>query len=211
MHDAVDYCVSVENRLLCGTSGGRAGISAALSGAHVVQDRHIYRSTWRRDAAVLFPAWRDDLALVHDRKRRRGRGWLHGPRRNGRAASDTRKNEMPYQALVQADCECLAADKDAVVAPFPAVRSVSRLPAALLLRASPADRADLRLQSFPHYRSSLVSLAGGNEPAFGQPPFDADAGIPRSHARRPADQHRPDRQLDAAGRALSATAADVSK
>ncbi|HEX2639017.1 MAG TPA: Crp/Fnr family transcriptional regulator [Pyrinomonadaceae bacterium] len=28
------------------------------------------------------------------------------------------KNEMPYQALVQADCECLAADKDAVVALF---------------------------------------------------------------------------------------------
>jgi hypothetical protein len=107
-----------------------------------------------------------------------------------------RKNEMPYDALVQASTPGVYSGCQGRSRSLQPRRRFSRRYAPLCIRHSQANVADMCLQSLPHDRISALPLAYRDVRTIKQPSPQSDAGISRSHARRSTNQHRNDREFD---------------
>ena len=118
MHDAVDTCVSVENKLLSALPAAEQEFLRAYlvpmsfkAGTFIAQPGDAMRLCYFPGGGMIsFLSTTENGGAVEVGYTGR-EGMVGLPALLG-------KNEMPYQALVQADCECLAADSKAVVALF---------------------------------------------------------------------------------------------
>ncbi|HSU24824.1 MAG TPA: Crp/Fnr family transcriptional regulator [Pyrinomonadaceae bacterium] len=118
MHDAVDSCVSVENRLLSALPTAELEFLRSYlvpmsfkAGTFIAQPGDAMRLCYFPGSGMVsFLSTTENGGAVEVGYTGR-EGMVGLPAILG-------KNEMPYQALVQADTECLAADKDAVISLF---------------------------------------------------------------------------------------------
>lgn len=118
MHDAVDACVSVDNRLLAALPSPELEFLRPFfvpmrfrPGQVIAQPGDAMRLCYFPCGGMISLLSMTENGSFVEVAYTGREGMLGFPAILG-------KNEMPYQALVQADTECLAVDKDAVVALF---------------------------------------------------------------------------------------------
>lgn len=118
MHDAVDACVSVDNRLLAALPSPELEFLRPFfvpmrfrPGQVIAQPGDAMRLCYFPCGGMISLLSMTENGSFVEVAYTGREGMLGFPAILG-------KNEMPYQALVQADTECLALDKDAVVALF---------------------------------------------------------------------------------------------